>query len=81
MTNKALKKDLNRLIRKHYPGWTDNNIHDPGVSLLDVLVYTIDEVRYRARLDLCNELIEILECKGVLTTAEIRKKAKQRRRK
>jgi hypothetical protein len=26
------------------PGWTDHNVHDPGVTLLQVLVYTLGAV-------------------------------------
>lgn len=36
--------------------WTDFNIHDPGVMLLEQIAYAITEIEYRASLDLATRL-------------------------
>jgi hypothetical protein len=37
--------------------WTDYNIHDPGVSILEVLAYAITELGYRSEYDM-EDLLE-----------------------
>ena len=32
--------------------WTDYNLHDPGITILEVLCYAITDLRYRANLDI-----------------------------
>ena len=35
------------LIPRYAPGWTDHNLHDPGVTLLDLLAWIVDQQVYR----------------------------------
>jgi hypothetical protein len=35
------------LIPRYAPGWTDHNLHDPGITLLDVLAWIVDQQAYR----------------------------------
>jgi hypothetical protein len=30
------------------PEWTDHNVHDPGLTILEVISYTLENLRYRA---------------------------------
>ena len=35
------------LIPRYAPGWTDHNLHDPGMTLLDLLAWIVDQQVYR----------------------------------
>lgn len=35
------------LIPRYAPDWTDHNLHDPGITLLDLLAWVIDQQVYR----------------------------------
>ena len=34
-------------IPRYAPGWTDHNVHDPGMTLLDLLAWIVDQQVYR----------------------------------
>ena len=34
-------------IPRYAPGWTDHNLHDPGMTLLDLLAWIVDQQVYR----------------------------------
>lgn len=36
------------LIPRYAPDWTDHNIHDPGITLMELLAYRIEQMMYRA---------------------------------
>jgi predicted phage baseplate assembly protein len=36
------------LIPRFAPGWTDHNVHDPGITLVELLAYLTEELLYRA---------------------------------
>jgi len=36
------------LIPRYAPGWTDHNLHDPGIALLDLLAWQVEQTIYRA---------------------------------
>lgn len=38
---------LRNAVAAHAPGWVDHNVHDPGVTLLELLSYVIDELAAR----------------------------------
>lgn len=42
-----VKEALARLPR-HAPGWTDYNAHDPGITLIELLAYQVEQAIYRA---------------------------------
>ncbi|MBD3925674.1 hypothetical protein IEZ26_13660 [Nocardioides cavernae] len=35
------------LIPRYAPGWTDHNLHDPGMTLIDLLAWIVDQQVYR----------------------------------
>ncbi|MEA3037495.1 MAG: hypothetical protein QOE79_8 [Sphingomonadales bacterium] len=43
----ALVDEGRGLIPRFAPDWTDHNLHDPGVTLLDLLAWIIDQQVYR----------------------------------
>ena len=36
------------LIPRFAPGWTDHNVHDPGVTLIELFAYLTESLLYRA---------------------------------
>jgi hypothetical protein len=36
------------LIPRYAPDWTDHNLHDPGITLVDLLAWIVDQQVYRA---------------------------------
>lgn len=43
----ALVEEGRALIPRFAPDWTDHNLHDPGITLLDLLAWVIDQQVYR----------------------------------
>jgi len=43
----ALVEEGRSLIPRYAPDWTDHNLHDPGITLLDLLAWAIDQQVYR----------------------------------
>ena len=42
-----LVDDAKRLVQQRCPGWTDHNVHDPGVTLIETFAYMTDQLLYR----------------------------------
>ena len=36
------------LIPRFAPGWTDHNVHDPGITLIELFAYLVESLLYRA---------------------------------
>jgi len=43
----ALVEEGRALIPRYAPDWTDHNLHDPGITLLDLLAWLVDQQVYR----------------------------------
>lgn len=43
----ALVEEGRGLIPRYAPDWTDHNLHDPGMTLLDLLAWFVDQQVYR----------------------------------
>jgi predicted phage baseplate assembly protein len=43
----ALVEQGRALIPRYAPEWTDHNLHDPGITLLDLLAWVVDQQVYR----------------------------------
>ena len=43
----ALVEEGRALIPRYAPDWTDHNLHDPGITLLDLLAWIVDQQVYR----------------------------------
>lgn len=39
--------DAKRLIQRRIPAWTDHNVHDPGVTLIEAVATIADQLSYR----------------------------------
>ncbi|MET0910259.1 MAG: putative baseplate assembly protein, partial [Ilumatobacteraceae bacterium] len=42
-----LVDDAKRLVQRRCPEWTDHNVSDPGVTLIETFAYIVDQVLYR----------------------------------
>jgi hypothetical protein len=48
---RSLASRLAREIARLEPDWTDHNTHDPGVTVLELLAYALNDLQYRTTLD------------------------------
>ncbi|MGH3157370.1 MAG: putative baseplate assembly protein, partial [Streptosporangiaceae bacterium] len=42
-----LVDDAKRLVQRHCPEWSDHNVSDPGVTLIETFAYMTDQLLYR----------------------------------
>lgn len=50
--------ELGDLVGLRTPPWTDANVHDPGVALLEVLAYSLEDLAARPRLRIDSALLD-----------------------
>ena len=43
----SLVDDAKRLIQQRSPDWTDHNVSDPGVTLIEAFAQMVDQLIYR----------------------------------
>ena len=42
-----LVDEAKRMVQRRCPEWTDNNVADPGVTLIETFAYMVDQLIYR----------------------------------
>ena len=42
-----LVDEAKRRVQQHCPEWTDHNVSDPGVTLIEAFAHMVDELMYR----------------------------------
>ena len=42
-----LVDDAKRLVQRRCPEWTDHNVSDPGVTLIETFAFMVDQLLYR----------------------------------
>src|SRR6187402_1937545 len=42
-----LVDDAKRMVMDRCPAWTDHNVSDPGVTLIETFAYMVDQLLYR----------------------------------
>jgi predicted phage baseplate assembly protein len=60
-----LVDDAKRLIQRRVPEWTDHNVSDPGVTLVEAFAYITDQLLYRINRVPERDYIRFLELIGV----------------
>jgi predicted phage baseplate assembly protein len=60
-----LVDDAKRLVQQRCPGWTDHNVHDPGVTLIETFAYMTDQLLYRLNRVPDRVYVKFLELIGV----------------
>lgn len=60
-----LVDDGKRLVQQRCPEWTDHNVHDPGVTLIETFAFMTDQLLYRLNRVPDRMLITFLDLIGV----------------
>src|SRR5205085_4588154 len=60
-----LVDDAKRLVQQKCPEWTDHNVSDPGVTLIETFAWMTDQVLYRLNRVPERNYIKFLELIGV----------------
>src|SRR6266700_3959706 len=42
-----LVDDAKRMVQKRCPEWTDHNVSDPGITLIETFAFMVDQLIYR----------------------------------
>ena len=60
-----LVDDAKRLVQRRCPEWTDHNVSDPGVTLIETFAYMTDQLIYRLNRVPDRNYVKFLELIGV----------------
>jgi predicted phage baseplate assembly protein len=60
-----LVDDAKRLVQRRCPEWTDHNVSDPGVTLIETFAYMTDQLLYRLNRVPDRNYVKFLELIGV----------------
>ena len=60
-----LVDDAKRMVQRRCPEWTDHNVHDPGVTLIEVFAWMTDQLLYRLNQVPERHYVKFLELLGV----------------
>jgi predicted phage baseplate assembly protein len=60
-----LVNESKRLVQQRCPEWTDHNVHDPGVTLIELFAWMTDQVIYRLNRVPDKAYVKFLELLGV----------------
>ena len=60
-----LVDDAKRMVQQRCPEWTDHNVHDPGVTLIEVFAWMTDQLLYRFNQVPDRNYVKFLELIGV----------------
>jgi predicted phage baseplate assembly protein len=60
-----LVDEAKRLVQQRNPQWTDHNVHDPGVTLIELFAWMADQVIYRLNRVPDKAYVKFLEMLGV----------------
>jgi predicted phage baseplate assembly protein len=61
----ALVDDAKRLVQQRCPEWTDHNVSDPGVTLIELFAWMTDQLVYRLNRVPDRQYVKFLELIGV----------------
>lgn len=57
--------DAKRYVQQNCPEWTDHNVSDPGVTLIETFAFMVDQLTYRLNLVPDRNYVKFLELIGV----------------
>jgi predicted phage baseplate assembly protein len=60
-----LVDDAKRLVQQHCPSWSDHNVSDPGVTLIELFAWMTDQLLYRLNRVPERHYVKFLELIGV----------------
>ena len=65
-TFQDLVDDAKRLVQRRCPTWTDHNVSDPGVTLIEAMASMVDQLLYRLNRVPGRHYLKLLESFGVV---------------
>ena len=60
-----LVDDAKRLVQRNCPEWTDHNVSDPGVTLIEAFAFMVDQLLYRLNRVPERNYVRFLELIGI----------------
>ena len=57
--------DAKRMVQQRCPEWTDHNVSDPGVTLIETYAFMVDELLYRLNRVPDLHYVKFLELVGI----------------
>jgi len=60
-----LVDDAKRLVQRRCPEWTDHNVSDPGVTLIETFAYMVDQLLYRLNRVPDRHYVKFLDLLGI----------------
>src|SRR5262245_19080588 len=60
-----LVDDAKRLVQRRCPEWTDHNVSDPGVTLIETFAFMVDQLLYRLNRVPDRHYLQFLDLIGV----------------
>ena len=60
-----LVDDAKRMVQQRCPEWTDHNVSDPGVTLIETFAFMVDQLLYRLNRVPDRNFVKFLELMGV----------------
>ncbi|MEO1061303.1 MAG: putative baseplate assembly protein [Actinomycetota bacterium] len=60
-----LVDEAKRMVQRRCPAWTDHNVSDPGVTLIEAFAYMVDQLIYRLNRVPDQQYLRYLELMGV----------------
>jgi predicted phage baseplate assembly protein len=60
-----LVDDAKRMVQQRCPEWTDHNVSDPGVTLIETFAFMVDQLLYRLNRVPDRNFVKFLEMMGV----------------
>src|SRR5215475_5174772 len=64
-TFQGLVDEAKRLVQNRCPEWTDHNVSDPGVTLIETFAYMVDQLIYRLNRVPDKNYVKFLEMIGI----------------
>src|SRR5918997_5483925 len=64
-TFQSLVDDAKRLVQQRCPEWTDHNVSDPGVTLIETFSYMVDQLLWRLNRVPDRTYVKFLDLLGV----------------
>src|SRR5438093_12989332 len=61
----SLVDDAKRMVQQRCPEWTDHNVSDPGVTLIETFAYMVDQLLWRLNRVPDRTYIKFLELIGL----------------
>ena len=70
-----LVNESKRMVQQKVPRWTDHNVHDPGVTLIELFAWMTEMILYRLNQVPDKHYVKFLELMGIRLFAPVAARA------